>query len=119
MIGHTSLVSLNRLIKHLGLSASILAKLEYFSPGASKKDRAAQGIIDAAEKNGLIKKGQTVVELTSGNMAAVLAGQKITKQSHPIQEGGYAIKNLQFFKDVKFDEELTVSGEEAIEMARL
>lgn len=72
-IGNTPLVRLNRLTKLLGLRGSILAKIEFFNPGLSKKDRAAKGIIEAAEKGGYLKPGQTVVELTSGNMGTGLA----------------------------------------------
>ena len=70
-IGNTPLVALDRLAK--GLPGRVAAKLEYFSPGASIKDRAAWAIIEDAEKTGRLKKGQKVVELTSGNMGAGLA----------------------------------------------
>lgn len=56
-----------------GLDGVILAKLEYLNPGGSKKDRAALGIIEAAEKSGQLRLGQTVVELTSGNAGTGLA----------------------------------------------
>jgi cysteine synthase A len=72
-IGKTPLVQLNRLVHHLGVEGSILVKLEYMNPGFSKKDRAALGVIEDAEKEGLLKPGQTVVELTSGNMGTGLA----------------------------------------------
>jgi cysteine synthase len=70
-VGKTPLVLLNRLGK--GLPSRIAVKLEYFSPGASVKDRPALHIIESAEAAGKLKKGQYVVELTSGNMGAGLA----------------------------------------------
>jgi cysteine synthase A len=70
-IGCTPLVRLDRLTK--GLDGAILAKLDYLNPGLSKKDRAAKGIIEEAERLGMLQPGQPVVELTSGNMGAGLA----------------------------------------------
>src|SRR5580693_850665 len=70
-IGNTPLVDLSR-ITH-ALSGRILLKLDYLSPGFSKKDRAALGIIEEAERSGTLRPGQTVVELTSGNMGTGLA----------------------------------------------
>lgn len=72
-IGNTPLVRLDRVTSALGLDGTILAKLDYLNPGGSKKDRAALGIIDEAERSGLLKPGQAVVELTSGNMGTGLA----------------------------------------------
>ena len=66
-IEQTPLVRLDRLVAHHGCDGTILAKLDHLNPGFSKKDRAALGVIDAAEKDGSLKPGQTVVELTSGN----------------------------------------------------
>ncbi len=70
-IGDTPLVELARLTK--GLEGRILAKLEYFSPGFSKKDRIARQIIEDAEVEHRLAPGQTVVELTSGNTGTGLA----------------------------------------------
>ncbi|MDG2066993.1 MAG: pyridoxal-phosphate dependent enzyme, partial [Paracoccaceae bacterium] len=67
------LVRLDRLTRAHGVKGTILAKLDYLLPGSSKKDRAAKGLIEAAEVNGNLHKGQTVVELTSGNMGTSLA----------------------------------------------
>jgi len=67
------LVRLDRLTKFHNVKGTILAKLEYLNPGFSKKDRAALGIIQEAEKSGMLAPGQTVVELTSGNMGTGLA----------------------------------------------
>lgn len=72
-IGHTPLVRLDRLTDALGVEGTILAKLDYLNPGFSKKDRAALGIVEEAERSGALQPGQTVVELTSGNMGTGLA----------------------------------------------
>jgi cysteine synthase A len=73
VIGGTPSVWLDRLVEARGLQGRILAKLDYLNPGFSKKDRAAKGIIDMAQASGALKRGQTVVELTSGNMGTGLA----------------------------------------------
>jgi len=70
-VGNTPLVKLSRLTK--GLKADVLAKVEFFNPGGSVKDRIAFSIIDAAEKDGSLKPGGTIVESTSGNTGAGLA----------------------------------------------
>jgi cysteine synthase A len=70
-IGATPLVELGRITADL--DGSIFAKLEYLNPGFSKKDRSAKQIIDEAEAAGEIAPGQTVIELTSGNMGTGLA----------------------------------------------
>lgn len=72
-IGNTPLVRLDRLVRARGLTGAILAKLDHLNPGFSKKDRAARGLIEEAERNGALVPGQTVVELTSGNMGTGLA----------------------------------------------
>ena len=72
-IGNTPLVRLDRLTQHYGCEGTILAKLDHLNPGFSKKDRAALGVIEAAERDGALQPGQTVVELTSGNMGTGLA----------------------------------------------
>lgn len=73
VIGNTPSVWLDRLTKQTGVEGRILAKLDYLNPGFSKKDRAALGIIQAARQTGELADGQTVVELTSGNMGTGLA----------------------------------------------
>jgi cysteine synthase A len=70
-IGNTPLVELARVTR--GLDGHILMKLEYLNPGFSKKDRAALRVIEEAEQSGDLKPGQTVIELTSGNMGTGLA----------------------------------------------
>ena len=72
-IGGTASVWLDRMVAARGLQGRILAKLDYLNPGFSKKDRAALGIIEAAEAEGALRPGQVVVELTSGNMGTGLA----------------------------------------------
>ena len=70
-IGGTPLVELTRITS--GFDGRILIKLEYLNPGLSKKDRAALRIIEEAEQSGALEPGQTVLELTSGNMGTGLA----------------------------------------------
>ncbi len=72
-IGNTPLVRLDRLTRAHGAEGTILAKLDYLNPGFSKKDRAALGVIEEAERSGELRPGQAVVELTSGNMGTGLA----------------------------------------------
>ncbi len=72
-IGNTPLVELRRTVRILGLRGRLLAKLEYFNPGFSKKDRVALEMIREARRDGSLRPGQTVVELTSGNTGAGLA----------------------------------------------
>jgi len=72
-IGNTPLVNLERLVKHWQLDGRILAKLDNLNPTGSKKDRIALGMIRAAERKGLLKPGQTVIEETSGNTGNGLA----------------------------------------------
>jgi cysteine synthase A len=72
-IGNTPLVALDRMRDAAGVEARVFAKLEYFSPGGSIKDRAALKILEDAERTGRLRPGQMVVELTSGNMGIGLA----------------------------------------------
>ncbi|QFT82946.1 Cysteine synthase [Roseovarius sp. THAF27] len=72
-MGDTPLVELSRIRDALHLDGRILAKLDYLMPGFSKKDRAARAIIEGARATGDLAPGQTVVELTSGNMGTGLA----------------------------------------------
>ncbi|MBE6536615.1 MAG: cysteine synthase A [Ruminococcaceae bacterium] len=73
IIGNTPLLKADKLKLELGLSADIYAKLEYFNPTGSAKDRAALGMIISAERQGLLKKGGTIIEPTSGNTGIALA----------------------------------------------
>ena len=80
-IGNTPLIKLNSLTKDI--DALVLAKVEYFNPGSSIKDRMALKMIEDAEKDGRLKPGYTIVEGTSGNtgmglaLAAIVKGYKL------------------------------------------
>ena len=71
LIGHTPLLELTHIEE--GLGAKILAKLEYFNPAGSVKDRIAKAMLDDAEKSGKLKKGAVIIEPTSGNTGIGLA----------------------------------------------
>ena len=73
LIGHTPLLELTHLEKAEGLKAKILAKLEYFNPAGSAKDRVGKAMIDDAEAKGLLKEGSVIIEPTSGNTGIGLA----------------------------------------------
>lgn len=73
LIGKTPLLELSHIEEKLGLKAKIIAKLEYFNPAGSVKDRVAKAMIDDAEKKGLLKKGSVIIEPTSGNTGIGLA----------------------------------------------
>ncbi len=73
LIGKTPLLELTHIEKKLDLKAKILAKLEYFNPAGSVKDRVARAMIDDAEAKGLLKEGSVIIEPTSGNTGIGLA----------------------------------------------
>ena len=73
LIGHTPLLRLSNIIKKHGLEADIYAKLEYFNPAGSVKDRIAKAMIDDAEAKGQLKPGSVIIEPTSGNTGIGLA----------------------------------------------
>lgn len=73
LIGRTPLLELSNIEKEKNLDAKILAKLEYFNPAGSVKDRIAKNMIDEAEKSGKLKPGATIIEPTSGNTGIGLA----------------------------------------------
>ena len=73
LIGKTPLLELTHIEKKYGLKAKILAKLEYFNPAGSVKDRVAKAMIDDAEAKGLLKEGSVIIEPTSGNTGIGLA----------------------------------------------
>lgn len=73
LIGNTPLLELNRFSQEKGLDTPIIAKVEYFNPGGSVKDRIALAMVEDAERQGLLKPGATIIEPTSGNTGVGLA----------------------------------------------
>jgi cysteine synthase A len=73
LIGHTPLLELNKFSAQKGLQTPVIAKVEFFNPGGSVKDRIAFAMIEDAEKKGLLKPGATIIEPTSGNTGVGLA----------------------------------------------
>jgi cysteine synthase A len=84
LIGKTPILNLNNFAKEQGAQANILAKLEYFNPAGSVKDRIANAMISAAEADGTLKHGATIIEPTSGTTGiglATLARQRAKRLS--------------------------------------
>ena len=79
LIGKTQLLELTRIEEELGLKAKVLAKLEYFNPAGSVKDRIAKRMIEDAEASGKLKPGATIIEPTSGNTGIGLAAVAAAK----------------------------------------
>ncbi|MBQ5889725.1 MAG: cysteine synthase A [Clostridia bacterium] len=79
LVGNTPLLELKRFAELNGAKATILAKLEFFNPAGSVKDRVAKNIIDDAEKQGRLKPGSTIIEPTSGNTGIGLAAIAVSK----------------------------------------
>ena len=83
LIGHTPLVELSKFSKLHGAETPIIAKVEYFNPGGSIKDRVAFSMIEDAERKGILKPGATIIEPTSGNtgvgeaLVAAVKGYKL------------------------------------------
>ncbi|MDD2217321.1 MAG: pyridoxal-phosphate dependent enzyme, partial [Eubacteriales bacterium] len=73
LIGNTPILRLNNLEKNENLKAKVFAKLEYFNPGGSVKDRVALNLIKDAERRGVLKKGSSIIEPTSGNTGIGIA----------------------------------------------
>ena len=73
LIGNTPLVELNKFSQEKGIDTPIIAKVEFFNPGGSVKDRIAFAMIEDAEQKGLLKPGATIIEPTSGNTGVGLA----------------------------------------------
>ena len=79
LIGKTPLLELTHIEKELGLEAKLLAKLEYFNPAGSIKDRIAKAMIEDAESKGLLKPDSVIIEPTSGNTGIGLASVAAAK----------------------------------------
>ena len=73
LIGNTPIVRLNNFEKKYGINAKILAKLEYFNPAGSVKDRVGKAMLDDAEQRGILKQGSVIIEPTSGNTGIGIA----------------------------------------------
>lgn len=86
LIGNTPLMELCNYEKKYELQARVIAKLEYFNPAGSAKDRVALSMIEEAEREGKLKPGATIIEPTSGNtgigIASVAARQGLPRDSH-------------------------------------
>ena len=74
LIGNTPLLELTKFSEAKGLKNPVIAKIEYFNPGGSVKDRIALAMIEDAEQKGLLKPGATIIEPTSGNTGVGLQG---------------------------------------------
>ena len=79
LVGNTPLLELKRFSELIGVKTNILAKLEFFNPAGSVKERVAKNIIDDAEKKGRLKPGSTIIEPTSGNTGIGLAAIAVSK----------------------------------------
>jgi cysteine synthase A len=116
LVGKTPLLQLNGYAKKHSLNADIIGKLEYFNPNQSVKDRIALSMIEDAEQKGLLKKGDTIVETTSGNtgigLAAIAAAKgypfKVYIQDQVSEE---RFKVIQAFggKTIKFSDDPVIS----------
>lgn len=84
LIGRTPLLELAQFSARLGLATPVIAKVEFFNPGGSVKDRVALAMIEDAERRGLLKPGATIVEPTSGNTGVGLALVSAVKGYHLI-----------------------------------
>ncbi|MBQ1582613.1 MAG: pyridoxal-phosphate dependent enzyme, partial [Prevotella sp.] len=73
LIGNTPLLELTKFSELKGIQTPVIAKVEYFNPGGSVKDRIALAMIEDAEKRGILKPGATIIEPTSGNTGVGLA----------------------------------------------
>ena len=84
LIGNTPLLELNKFSKAKGVETPVIAKVEYFNPGGSVKDRIALAMIEDAEQRGILKPGATIIEPTSGNTGVGLALVSAVKGYHLI-----------------------------------
>jgi len=84
LIGHTPLLELENIVEKYNLNARVIAKLEYFNPGRSVKDRIGLALIEAAEESGELRKNSVIIEPTSGNTGIALALVAASKGYHII-----------------------------------
>ncbi len=84
LIGNTPLLELNKFSRNKNLSTPLIAKVEYFNPGGSVKDRIALAMVEDAERKGILKPGSTIIEPTSGNTGVGLALVSAVKGYHLI-----------------------------------
>ena len=84
LIGNTPLLELNKFSEAKGVGTPVIAKVEYFNPGGSVKDRIALAMIEDAEQKGILKPGATIIEPTSGNTGVGLALVSAVKGYHLI-----------------------------------
>ena len=73
LVGNTPLLELNKFSKAKGIETPVIAKVEFFNPGGSVKDRIALAMVEDAEAKGILKPGATIIEPTSGNTGVGLA----------------------------------------------
>lgn len=100
LVGHTPLVELSNYEEKYGLKAHIIGKLEYLNPTGSVKDRLALALIQDGERRGLIKKGDTLIDVTSGNTGIGLAGigHALGYEFEPYLEPGTTIERVRIFE---------------------
>lgn len=105
LVGHTPLVELTNYQEKHGLKAHIIGKLEYLNPTGSVKDRLALALIRDGEKKGLIKKGDTLIDVTSGNTGIGLAGigHALGYEFVPYLEPGTTVERVQIFEGYGLD----------------
>lgn len=105
LVGNTPLVELSNYEEQHGLKAHIIGKLEYLNPTGSVKDRLALALIQDGERRGLIKKGDTLIDVTSGNTGIGLAGigHALGYEFVPYLEPGTTIERTQIFEGYGLD----------------
>ena len=84
LVGNTPLLELNKYSQAKGLETPVIAKVEFFNPGGSVKDRIALAMIEDAEQKGILKPGATIIEPTSGNTGVGLALVSAVKGYRPV-----------------------------------
>ena len=105
LVGNTPLVELTNYESKYGLKAHIIGKLEFLNPTGSVKDRLALALIRDGEKKGAIKKGDTLIDVTSGNTGIALAGigHALGYEYVPYLEPGTTIERVQIFEGYGLD----------------